>query len=177
MDLNIEQLKVIANTEDLRTIKFLKLEGMQLNSCFKLLLREAGINMLILSLKNNLLPQIDIPLGFTNLRKLDLSTNMLVNIGTKDLWKSMPRLQILYLHDNLLESWDTFTSLSMLPQIIHLTLFNNPCIHLPQYRKFMVTSLKTLLALDFHLATHEERAGLMVPDPEKSKIWIQETNF
>ena len=84
----------------------------------------------------------------------------------------MPRRQVLYLHDNLLETWETFTSLGVLDRILHLTLFNNPCIHLPQYRKFMLESLPSLLALDFHIATQEERLGIINPDPEKSKIWI-----
>lgn len=174
MELNLEQLKSIARTEHLKTIQSLKLEGLELSSCFKLLLREIGTSIFILSLRNNALASINITLGFTNLRKLDLSTNLLTDIGSKELWETMPRLQVLYLHDNLLENWDTFTSLSFLPQIVHLTLFNNPCIHLPQYRKFMLSSLPGLLALDFHIATQEERLGIYMPDPEKSKIWIQD---
>lgn len=82
----------------------------------------------------------------------------------------MPRLQVLYLHDNLLETSETFKALSHLPQIAHLTLFNNPCIHLPNYRKQMTLSLASLLALDFHIVTQEERLGIHTPDPEKSKI-------
>ncbi|OMJ73824.1 hypothetical protein SteCoe_27406 [Stentor coeruleus] len=176
MALNIEQLKSIARTEHLKTIQSLKLEGLELSSCFKLLLHEIGISIFLLSLRNNALTTIDITLGFTNLRKLDLSTNLLSNIGSKELWETMPRLQVLYLHDNLLENWDTFTSLSFLPQIVHLTLFNNPCIHLPQYRKYMLSSLPGLLALDFHIATQEERLGIYIPNPDKSKIWIQDSN-
>lgn len=176
MALNKDQLVSVAKTEDLKSLKVLKLEGLELSSCFKLLLREIGVSVFLLSLKNNVLSEIDIPLGFTNLRKLDLSTNSLSDIGGKDLWTSMPRLQVLYLHDNLLDSWDTFTSLSVLPRIMHLTLFNNPCIHLPQYRKFMIDSLPGLLALDFHISTQEERMQIQRPDPELAKIWIQDAS-
>ena len=174
MALTIQQLKQAARTEDLKSAQFLKLEGMNISECFHLLLQEVGITVFILSLRNNSLSTIDIPLGFTNLRKLDLSTNLLSNIGGVKLWSTMPRLQVLYLHDNLLETWETFTSLGVLDRILHLTLFNNPCIHLPQYRKFMLESLPSLLALDFHIATQEERLGIINPDPEKSKIWIQD---
>jgi Leucine-rich repeat/IQ calmodulin-binding motif len=175
MALTKEQLVTVAKTEDLKSIQALRLESMELTACFKLLLREMGISLYLLSLKNNCLNIIDIPLGFTNLRKLDLSTNFLTNIGSKDLWNTMPRLQVLYLHDNLLETWETFTSLAMLPHILHLTLFNNPCIHLPHYRKYILSALPSLLALDFHISTQEERLGLQPPDPEKSKIWIQDS--
>jgi hypothetical protein len=174
MALTIQQLKQAAKTEDLKSVQFIKLEGLELSDCFHLLLSEVGVSIFILSLRNNILDTIGIPLGFTNLRKLDLSTNLLTSIGSVKLWSTMPRLQVLYLHDNLLETWETFTSLSSLDRILHLTLFNNPCIHLPQYRKFMLSSLPSLLALDFHIATQEERLGIAMPDPEKSKIWIQD---
>lgn len=174
MSLSLEKLKALSNTDNLKSVQSLKLEGLELISCFKILLREMGVTLFILSLRNNALSTIEIPLGFTNLRKLDLSTNLLTNIGSSDLWSTMPRLQILYLHDNLLESWDTFTTLSYIPRLAHLTLFNNPCIHLPQYRKFMLSTIPTLLALDFHIATQEERLGIHIPDLELSKVWIQD---
>ena len=40
----------------------------------------------------------------------------------------------------------------------------------------MLSSLPTLLALDFHICTQEERLGILMPDPEKSKIWIQDSS-
>ena len=171
-----ELLTSALKTEDLKSVSCLKLEGMQLSICFKLLLQEFGVHLYLLSLKNNSLTDIEINLGFSNLRKLDLSTNFLTNIGSKDLWSSMPRLQILYLHDNLLETKETLESLAALPAILHLTLFNNPCIHLPDYRRFMMTSLSTLKALDFYICTEEEKRGIMLLDPEKAKIWIQDTS-
>ena len=163
-------------TEDLKSVSSLKLENMQLSSCFKFLLQDFGLHLYLLSLKNNSITEIDIKLGFSNLHKLDLSTNFLANIGKKDLWESMPRLQILYLHDNLLETWGTLESLSGLPAILHLTLFNNPVIHLPNYRRFMISELSSIKALDFYICTEEEKKGICSFDPEKSKIWIQDTS-
>lgn len=171
-----EILSSVLKTEDFKSVSCLKLEGLQLSYCFKLLLQEFGLHLYLLSLKNNSLTEVEINLGFSNLRKLDLSTNFLTNIGSKDLWGSMPRLQILYLHDNLLETKATLESLSALPAILHLTLFNNPCIHLPDYRRFMITCLTTLKALDFYICTEEEKMGMMTLDPENAKIWIQDTS-
>jgi Leucine-rich repeat/IQ calmodulin-binding motif len=175
MALTKEKLRTIVKTDDFKSVVSLKLDGIQLTSCFKLLLQEFGITLFLLTLKNNSLTDIDITLGFFNLRKLDLSTNFLVSIGTKDLWKTMPKLQILYLHDNLIENWSSLDSLLSLPSILHLTLFNNPCIHLPDYRTHMIKSLASLLALDFYICTQEEKQNIMSADSEKAKIWIQDT--
>jgi hypothetical protein len=169
-------LTTILKNEDFKSVTCLKLENLQLSSCFKLLLQEFGLHLYLLSLKNNSIVEIDIKLGFSNLHKLDLSTNFLSNIGKRELWESMPRLQILYLHDNLLETWSTLESLSGLPAILHLTLFNNPCIHLPGYRRFMINGLDSLKALDFYICTEEEKKNLTSFDVEKSKIWIQDTS-
>lgn len=171
-----ETLTNVLKTEDFKSLNILKLDGLELESGFKLLLQEFGVSAYLMSLKNNSFTEIDINLGFSNLHKLDLSTNYIVSVGSKDLWSSMPRLQILYLHDNLLETWETFESLSVLPSILHLTLFNNPCIHLQGYRKFMISSLPTLLALDFYISTEEERKGLAPLDLEGAKVWIQDTS-
>ena len=175
MALTKEKLISVLQTDDFKSVHTLKLDGLELTYCFKLLVQEFGVNLFLLTLKNNSLTDIDISLGFTNLRKLDLSSNLLVSVGTKELWETMPRLQILYLHDNLLEDWNVLDCLSTLPSVLHLTLFNNPCIHLPDYRKFIITALPGLLALDFYIATQEERVGIMIHNPENAKIWIQDS--
>lgn len=40
---------------------------------------------------------------------------------------------------------------------MHLTLYSNPVCTVPGYRHYMVNSLQTLLALDNHVITDEER--------------------
>ena len=85
MALTREILVSLLKTEDFKSVHTLKLDGMEISSCFKLLLQEFGVSLFLLTLKNNTLSEIDITLGFTNLRKLDLSTNLLVNIGSSDL--------------------------------------------------------------------------------------------
>lgn len=104
MALTKSHLAIVTNNEDLKTVKALSLRSSKLSSCFKLLLTEMGVTLQILSLRNNCLAQINISLGFTSLRSLDLSANTLSHIGTKELWSTMPQLRILYLHDNLLEN-------------------------------------------------------------------------
>ena len=48
-------------------------------------------------------------------------------------------------------------SLTHLLSMNHLTLYSNPVCTVPGYRHYMVNSLQTLLALDNHVITDEER--------------------
>ena len=85
MALTKEKLISVLQTDDFKSVHTLKLDGLELTYCFKLLVQEFGVNLFLLTLKNNSLTDIDISLGFTNLRKLDLSSNLLVSVGTKEL--------------------------------------------------------------------------------------------
>lgn len=172
MALTKSQLAIVTNNEDLKTVKVLSLRSSKLSSCFKLLLAKMGVTLQILSLRNNCLTHINICLGFTCLRSLDLSSNTLSHIGTKELWSTMPQLRVLYLHDNFLENWETLESLSVIPGLIHLTLFNNALVHLPNYRNYVLSKMKCLLALDFTITTEEERFGYSIPTSPYSKVWI-----
>lgn len=71
--------------------------------------------------------------------------------------EGLKNLRILYLHDNEISEWISLKALVALPQIIHITLFNNPVVTIPGYRHFLANSSKTLLALDNFLITDEER--------------------
>ena len=175
MALRKEQIISISKEENIKQIKCLDLSSMNLHSGFKLLLELLGTRLFILSLKSNNFPDINISLGFTNLRKLDLSTNLISNVGPPELWESMPSLKVLYLHDNLINSWDDLKSLSQMPRVMHITLFNNPCIHFEGYREYLICKLPSLLALDFLIATEEERKGYFTPNLLNAKVWIQDT--
>jgi hypothetical protein len=48
-------------------------------------------------------------------------------------------------------------NLITLPNIFHISLFNNPCALVEGYRHYIVNSISSLLALDFHVITDEER--------------------
>jgi hypothetical protein len=66
-------------------------------------------------------------------------------------------LQFLYLHNNNLTKWQDLQSLTVLPQIAHITMFSNPVCLIPGYRHFIVNSIPTLKALDHFVITDEER--------------------
>jgi hypothetical protein len=69
----------------------------------------------------------------------------------------MINLKFLYLHNNKISKWADIQSVTGLPSVIHLTLYSNPVCTVPGYRHFLVNSLKSLLALDNHVITDEER--------------------
>lgn len=69
----------------------------------------------------------------------------------------MASLRILYLHDNNIKKWDQMYKLEGLQNIIHITLFGNPCTLHEGYRPHMVNSIPTLKALDKCIITDEER--------------------
>ena len=70
----------------------------------------------------------------------------------------MQALQFLYLHNNNFpQSWHVLEHVVKSPALLHLTLFGNEVRTLPGYRHFLVNKRPTLLALDYHLVTDEER--------------------
>ena len=55
MALTREILVSLLKTEDFKSVHTLKLDGMEISSCFKLLLQEFGVSLFLLTLKNNTL--------------------------------------------------------------------------------------------------------------------------
>jgi Leucine-rich repeat (LRR) protein len=94
---------------------------------------------------------------FTQIKKLDLSHNQITALPSGHTFKTMVNLRFLYLHNNRLSKWTDIQSLTSLPSIMHLTLYSNSVCTVPGYRHFMVNSVKSLLALDNHVITDEER--------------------
>ena len=94
---------------------------------------------------------------FKHLAKIDLSNNAIASLPKKNIFQSMRNLKILYLHENQISEWDDMENLTGLPNIRHLTLFNNPCSQLSGYRHYMVNSIPTMQAFDLHIVTDEER--------------------
>lgn len=91
------------------------------------------------------------------LRKLDLSHNEILSLPSPQSLEGLKSLKILYLHDNEISEWTALKALVAVPQLLHLTLFNNPVVTIPGYRHFLANSSTTLLALDNYLITDEER--------------------
>jgi hypothetical protein len=66
-------------------------------------------------------------------------------------------LKFLYLHNNRISKWNDIKALTVLPSVIHITLFSNPVCVTPGYRHYLVNSVPSLLSLDTHVITDEER--------------------
>jgi len=141
----------------LQTAQALALINKRLAGCVQQLTAAAGL--LVLILKGNRLQMADLNAlpGFQHLRWLDLSGNQIRELPKVEVWEQLTELQILYLHENLLSDWDSIRPLELLPRVLHITLFNNPIVHLLGYRHYMVSELQTLLVLDFYIVTDEER--------------------
>lgn len=92
-----------------------------------------------------------------NLKKLDLSSNSLESLPPAKVFSGLHSLHFLYLHNNKLGKWQDLQSLTGLPKILHVTLFDNPVCAIPGYRHFLVNSIPCLKALDHYVITDEER--------------------
>lgn len=64
--------------------------------------------------------------SFQSLKKIDLSDNQLEGLPAGQVFAGMRSLQFLYLHNNNIAKWQDLQSLTSLPSIMQITLFNNP---------------------------------------------------
>jgi Leucine-rich repeat len=93
-----------------------------------------------------------------NLKKIDLSHNNISSLPSGEtVFRNLVNLRFLYLHNNRISKWNDIQNLTGLPIVMHITLFSNPVCQVPGYRHFLVNSIPSLLALDNHIITDEER--------------------
>lgn len=71
-------------------------------------------------------------------------------------WANMMNLSLLYLHDNTISNLENVHSLSFCPNLIALTLFNNPLSLKIAYRHIVVNSITSLKLLDYYVISDEE---------------------
>ncbi|CAF1015372.1 unnamed protein product [Adineta steineri] len=111
----------------------------------------------ICDLSSNFIEKIDdLLINCRQLIKLDLHSNRINKLPNEELWKEMLQLKILYLHDNLLSSYDDIKSLSNTPNLEVLTLYDTPISLKKNYRHHVVNSVWTLKALDSHVVADDE---------------------
>jgi hypothetical protein len=94
---------------------------------------------------------------FYILKKVDLSFCKLEHLPDKKVFESMAHLQFLFLHNNAISEWEDLESVSGCRNLLHLTMYSNPVANIG-YRHFIVNSIPSLLALDMHIITDEERS-------------------
>ena len=94
---------------------------------------------------------------FYILRKIDLSFWKITKLPTKKVFESLVHLQFWFLHNNMISEWGDLESIVGWKYLLHLTMYSNPVSNLA-YRHFLVNSIQSLLALDMHIITDEERS-------------------
>ena len=173
MEFTIDLIKDITGNADLNKLSCLNLENLSMITSPRDLPEELYHALKILILRINFIKSIELPSLF-KLRKLDISSNQIETIGGQDMWVYFPALELVYLHDNLIEYWDALDTLATLPRVKHITLFNNPIVRETEYREFMVNKIPSLLALDFHIVSEGEKKSIYSLPYEKTKVWISD---
>ena len=152
-----ELLLELTDCENLEDVRVISLRNRQCKQCLKVL--SGCVNLNIVYLQNNQLLVKDLTYlhTFKSLKKIDLSDNNLDGLPQAQVFAGLQSLQFLYLHNNNIAKWQDLQSLTALPSILQITLFNNPVCQIPGYRHFLVNSIACLKALDNYVITDEER--------------------
>lgn len=79
----------------------------------------------------------------------------ITKLPQKDFWYQLDNLQVLFLHDNGISSFDEVKKMSASQQILILTMYDTPLSLKVHYRHFIVNSIWSLKALD-HIALSDE---------------------
>ena len=77
---------------------------------------------------------------------LDLAHNLIEILPGTSFWSCLPLLQSLNLEANRLVDLAAVQVLNACPLLDHLTLLGNPIAQLPQYRSYVVNTLRQLKA-------------------------------
>lgn len=90
------------------------------------------------------------------LKTLLLSTNRISHIQP-DLGESLPNIECLVLSANSLNQLSDVNAISTLPKLTHLSLIDNPLVHLDYYRLYVIWRNPNLMVLDFMKVKDAER--------------------
>nr|XP_055023691.1 leucine-rich repeat and IQ domain-containing protein 3 isoform X1 [Misgurnus anguillicaudatus] len=107
-------------------------------------------------LADNFLTRIEAVMACTHLVKLDLKGNQIVQLPDASCWSQLKELQLLYLHDNNMATWDDINGLSGCLNLTALTLFDTPLSLKKNYRHCVVNNIWSLKALDNYVISDEE---------------------
>ncbi|XDV49271.1 hypothetical protein PO909_018553 [Leuciscus waleckii] len=112
--------------------------------------------MRICILADNFLTRIEALMACTHLVKLDLKGNQIVELPDASCWSHLRELQLLYLHDNNMSTWDNIKGLSGCLNLTALTLYDTPLSLKKNYRHCLVNNIWSLKALDNFVISDEE---------------------
>ncbi|KAK0155955.1 Leucine-rich repeat and IQ domain-containing protein 3 [Merluccius polli] len=122
----------------------------------------------ICSLADNFITTIDALVECVHLVKLDLKGNQIVQLPDALFWGRLGQLQLLNLHGNHMETMQNIQGLAGCPKLTGLTLYDSPFSLKGDYRCTVVHSIWSLRALDHHVISDEELAGLHFPPKFKA---------
>ncbi|XP_051949955.1 leucine-rich repeat and IQ domain-containing protein 3 [Xyrauchen texanus] len=137
---------------DLQDIVMVKMSNLLLKNLDQI---EYCRTLRICLLADNFLTRIEALMECTRLVKLDLKGNQIVQIPDALCWSHLKELQLLYLHDNNMATWNHIRGLSGCLNLTALTLYNTP-ISLKNFRHCVVNNIWTLKALDNYVISDEE---------------------
>ncbi|KAL1270098.1 hypothetical protein QQF64_032387 [Cirrhinus molitorella] len=139
--------------KDLKDIVMVRLSGLLLKSLDQI--GSCGA-LRICILADNFLTRIDALMECTCLVKLDLKGNQIVQLPDASCWSNLKELQLLYLHDNNISTWNNIKGLSGCLNLTALTLFDTPLSLKKNYRHCLVNNIWSLKALDNFVISDEE---------------------
>ncbi|KAJ3397749.1 hypothetical protein HDU92_004165 [Lobulomyces angularis] len=90
------------------------------------------------------------------LTKLYVANNRITKIDHQ-ISKSLPNLETLILTNNQIKNLEELNNLSGLRNLKYLSLVDNPCTRLPNYRLYLIKLLKNLRVIDFIRIKDKER--------------------
>ncbi|XP_016301700.1 leucine-rich repeat and IQ domain-containing protein 3-like isoform X2 [Sinocyclocheilus anshuiensis] len=139
--------------KDLKDILMVRLSSLLLKSLDQIGSCRA---LRICILADNFLTRIEALMECTRLVKLDLKGNQIVQLPDASCWSHLTELQLLYLHDNNISTWNNIKGLSGCLNLTALTLYDTPLSLKKSYRHCLVNSIWSLKALDNFVISDEE---------------------
>lgn len=92
----------------------------------------------------------------TALRFLDISKNYLKQLPAKEFWSSLPNLEVLFLHNNLIQSVASLQSFSAIHKLLALTIYGNPVALRPSCRHIIANANSSIKLIDDFLVSDQE---------------------
>ncbi|XP_033730276.1 centriolin-like isoform X4 [Pecten maximus] len=150
---NGKKIKYIENLDRCKKLAVLNLSCNMIEKVEKL---EKLIKLRELNLAYNNITKIEGLENLANLQMLNLTGN---NIEHIPIWlgKRLKALRILHLGKNNLQSMSELAKLKPLPDLLELTVAENPLCQIPHCRLYLIFHLRTLQVLDSQPVTEEER--------------------
>ncbi|XP_069121130.1 centriolin-like isoform X3 [Argopecten irradians] len=150
---NGKKIKYIENLDRCKKLAVLNLSCNMIERVEKV---EKLIKLRELNLAYNNINKIEGLENLANLQMLNLTGN---NIEHIPIWlgKRLKALRVLHLGKNNLQSMSELAKLKPLPDLLELTVAENPLCQIPHCRLYLIFHLRTLQVLDSQPVTEEER--------------------